>query len=208
VSRSRKCGSIHLLPHTPDFTLLVCIPEWVMTLLNAAQTVSGRLMAELWWTNTWRSTGLKNYVSKPVTKQTAKVTQLSVHGRMRTVSLSCVRERRKRQCGIFTSVAIVRYEMCILITSCLSVCLHLAVWEPLNGYLQILQWGFILILPVLFNIGNQQRICRVWGSHSGHYEQLDPLGYNAVYSVENQPTFRRNVSVDFQRATNHWSQKI
>jgi hypothetical protein len=37
-------------------------------------------------------------------------------------------------------------------------------------------------------------ICRIWGSHSGGYEEYHHLGYNAVQSVDSQPTFRRNIS--------------
>jgi hypothetical protein len=32
------------------------------------------------------------------------------------------------------------------------------------------------------------------GSHSGGFEEFYLLGYNAVYSVERQPTIRRNIS--------------
>jgi hypothetical protein len=35
---------------------------------------------------------------------------------------------------------------------------------------------------------------RIWGSHGGGYEEYYLLGYNAVYTVESQPTFRRNIS--------------
>jgi hypothetical protein len=35
---------------------------------------------------------------------------------------------------------------------------------------------------------------RIRGSHSGGYEELYLLGYKAVWPVENQPTFRRNMS--------------
>jgi hypothetical protein len=37
------------------------------------------------------------------------------------------------------------------------------------------------------------KFCRISGSHSGRYEEFYPLGYNTVYSVESQPTFRRNM---------------
>jgi hypothetical protein len=35
---------------------------------------------------------------------------------------------------------------------------------------------------------------RIRGSHSGSHEEYYPLEYNAVYSVESQPTFRKNIS--------------
>jgi hypothetical protein len=35
---------------------------------------------------------------------------------------------------------------------------------------------------------------RIWGFHSGGYEECHLLGYDAVQSVELQPTFRRNLS--------------
>jgi hypothetical protein len=35
-------------------------------------------------------------------------------------------------------------------------------------------------------------VCRIWGSHSGGYEEFCLLGY--VLSVESQLTFRRNIS--------------
>jgi hypothetical protein len=37
-------------------------------------------------------------------------------------------------------------------------------------------------------------ICRVLGSHSGGCEEVYLLRYNAVYSVESQPKFQRNIS--------------
>jgi hypothetical protein len=40
----------------------------------------------------------------------------------------------------------------------------------------------------------KNKICRIWGSPSGSHEELYLLGYNAVRSVESQPTFRRNMS--------------
>jgi hypothetical protein len=36
--------------------------------------------------------------------------------------------------------------------------------------------------------------CRILGSHSGGFEGFCLLGYNAVYSVESQSMFRRNIS--------------
>jgi hypothetical protein len=36
---------------------------------------------------------------------------------------------------------------------------------------------------------------RIWGSHSGGYEEYHILGYNVVQSVESQPKFRRNISL-------------
>jgi hypothetical protein len=39
--------------------------------------------------------------------------------------------------------------------------------------------------------------CGIWCSHSGGYEEYYLLGYNAVQSVEIQPTFRRNISPSF-----------
>jgi hypothetical protein len=35
---------------------------------------------------------------------------------------------------------------------------------------------------------------RIWDSHSGGYEKYYLLGYNAVYSVESKPTFRRKIN--------------
>jgi hypothetical protein len=45
----------------------------------------------------------------------------------------------------------------------------------------------------MFNY-NIQVTCRIRGSHSGGYEDLYLLGYNAVYSVEGHSTFRRSIS--------------
>jgi hypothetical protein len=39
------------------------------------------------------------------------------------------------------------------------------------------------------------RVCRIWGSHSGGYEEFYILGYNVVYSDERQPTSRKNISL-------------
>jgi hypothetical protein len=37
-------------------------------------------------------------------------------------------------------------------------------------------------------------IFRVWGSHTGGYEKFCLLKYNALWSTENQQTFRKNMS--------------
>jgi hypothetical protein len=37
-------------------------------------------------------------------------------------------------------------------------------------------------------------IYRIWGSHRGGYEEYYLLGYNAMLSVESEPTFPRNLS--------------
>jgi hypothetical protein len=39
--------------------------------------------------------------------------------------------------------------------------------------------------------------CRIWGSHSGGYEEFYLLRFNAVWSAECQPTFRRNTTLFF-----------
>jgi hypothetical protein len=39
--------------------------------------------------------------------------------------------------------------------------------------------------------------CRIWGPYSGGYEELYLLGYKAVYPVENQKTFQRNMLPSF-----------
>jgi hypothetical protein len=55
------------------------------------------------------------------------------------------------------------------------------------GYLErsdVLNLGCFKITPFIY---------RIWGSHSGGYEQQYLLGYNAVQSVENQPMFRRKI---------------
>jgi hypothetical protein len=36
--------------------------------------------------------------------------------------------------------------------------------------------------------------CRIWGSHGRVYEEFCLLGYNALYSVEIQPTLRSSIS--------------
>jgi hypothetical protein len=36
--------------------------------------------------------------------------------------------------------------------------------------------------------------CRIWGSHSGGYEEFYLLGCNTVQSVESQPIFRGKIS--------------
>jgi hypothetical protein len=52
------------------------------------------------------------------------------------------------------------------------------------------------------------RLCRIWSSHSGVYEEYYLLGYNAVQSVESQPTFRRNISPPSSGSTNRPSMKL
>jgi hypothetical protein len=36
--------------------------------------------------------------------------------------------------------------------------------------------------------------CRIWGSHNGGYEESNLVAYNAMFSAESQPTFRKNMS--------------
>jgi hypothetical protein len=36
----------------------------------------------------------------------------------------------------------------------------------------------------------------IGGSHSGDYEEFYPLGFNAVWSVESEPTTRRYIPED------------
>jgi hypothetical protein len=43
-------------------------------------------------------------------------------------------------------------------------------------------------------VNKELNICRIWGSHTGGYEEYHLPGYNAVWAVECQPTFRRNMS--------------
>jgi hypothetical protein len=40
----------------------------------------------------------------------------------------------------------------------------------------------------------ESELCRISGSDSAGYKEFYVLGYNAVYSVENPPTFLRNIS--------------
>jgi hypothetical protein len=47
---------------------------------------------------------------------------------------------------------------------------------------------------------NSYQQCRIWGFHSGGYEEYHLLGYDAVQSVELQPTFRRNISPPSSRS--------
>jgi hypothetical protein len=44
------------------------------------------------------------------------------------------------------------------------------------------------------NVQNNSKQSRIWGSHSGGYEQSCPLGYIVVLCAESQPTFWRNTS--------------
>jgi hypothetical protein len=46
--------------------------------------------------------------------------------------------------------------------------------------------------------GNDAVIWRILFSHSGGYEEYHILGYSAVYSVECQPTIRRNIASIFK----------
>jgi hypothetical protein len=46
--------------------------------------------------------------------------------------------------------------------------------------------------------------CRICGSHNSGYEVLYILEYNAVYSIENQPTCCSETSVDHQRSTRRY----
>jgi hypothetical protein len=50
--------------------------------------------------------------------------------------------------------------------------------------------------------------CRIWGSDSGGYDEFYLLGYNAVYSIESQPTFRKNMSPPSSGSKNKQSKKL
>jgi hypothetical protein len=55
--------------------------------------------------------------------------------------------------------------------------------------------------------GSLVRFCRIWNYHSGGYEEFYLLGYKAVYSVERQPLFRRNMSPPYSGSKNMPSKK-
>jgi hypothetical protein len=46
---------------------------------------------------------------------------------------------------------------------------------------------------------------KIWGSQSSGYKESYIVGYNAVYPVENQPMFRRNLSPASSGAKNKTS---
>jgi hypothetical protein len=72
-------------------------------------------------------------------------------------------------------------------------------YEELNFRLP--DWGTnLMCLPILSS-------CRIWGSHSSGYEEFYIVGYNVVYSVENQPVFRRNISPQSSGSKNKPSKK-
>jgi hypothetical protein len=60
-----------------------------------------------------------------------------------------------------------------------------------RGYL-CFAYGAELFVLVLTEI--QQGSCRIWSSHNGCYEKFYIVGYIVVQSIEEQPTFRRNMS--------------
>jgi hypothetical protein len=64
-------------------------------------------------------------------------------------------------------------------------------WSPIWDNTR--QWE---VHQVLLGTGDnhEECQCRIWGSHCGGYEESYLLGYNAVQSIESQPTFRRNMS--------------
>jgi hypothetical protein len=44
-------------------------------------------------------------------------------------------------------------------------------------------------ISTLWFDGKEGKLCRIQSSPSGGYEEFYLLGYNAIYSVESQPTF-------------------
>jgi hypothetical protein len=48
---------------------------------------------------------------------------------------------------------------------------------------------------------------KVFNKEKNLFEEFCLLGYNAVYSVESQPTFQRNISPPFSRSKNKPSKK-
>jgi hypothetical protein len=54
----------------------------------------------------------------------------------------------------------------------------------------------------------EQRAIKIWGSHSGGYEEFFYLQeYNAVKSVESQPMIRSNMSLPSSGSKNKTSKK-
>jgi hypothetical protein len=53
----------------------------------------------------------------------------------------------------------------------------------------------------------EQDTKRIWGSHSGGYEEYYLLGYKAVQSVESQPKFRKTISPPVFGSKNKASEK-
>jgi hypothetical protein len=58
-----------------------------------------------------------------------------------------------------------------------------------------------MLMKFLFSV-EAEECTRIWGSHSGDYQQFCFLAYNAVYYVESQQTFRRNMTPPPSRSKN------
>jgi hypothetical protein len=59
----------------------------------------------------------------------------------------------------------------------------------------------LTIVTVLLgdDINTEVRLCKIWRSYSGGYEEFCLLGHNVMPLVESQLTFRRNMSPPFSR---------
>jgi hypothetical protein len=60
---------------------------------------------------------------------------------------------------------------------------------------------------IIVNFTEFKKYCEIWGSHSGGYEEFHLLGYNALYSVQSQLMFRRNMSPPSSGLNNKPSKK-
>jgi hypothetical protein len=90
-----------------------------------------------------------------------------------------------------------------------SICVFLFVTVVVDIDTRVMYFWMIKYKISKMNIGHEYSI---WSSHSSGYKGFYLLGYNAMYSTETQPTFRRNMSPQSSgsknkpRKTSEWKQ--
>jgi hypothetical protein len=88
-----------------------------------------------------------------------------------------------------------------VVKDCLNVTSHPTPWtmhRPQYRLIDTCYWVVhdirVLDSPIVITMQISVLLCRTWGSPSGGYEEAYLLWYNAVWSVDSQLTFRRNMS--------------
>jgi hypothetical protein len=69
-------------------------------------------------------------------------------------------------------------------------------WERVNLVKGEIESNFYRGFPfahLIRLVWNYSKLCRIWSSHKGRYEEYYLQGYNTMLSFEIQPAFRRNI---------------
>jgi hypothetical protein len=109
-----------------------------------------------------------------------------------------------RQADFHTTHLVIPMQVVDLNELCILCHVHMlgrwSVWE--------IPFGFIWSGGYTKSLRTKIKLCRIWGSHSGDYEEYYLLGYSTVEIVGTQPTFLRNMSPPSSGSKNKPSKKL